>query len=118
MNRKALQHRTTGDRMIVHVAPDDSRGAVFRFEYLTQNATPEPGDHLHSDQEERVEVLSGTLHCRIDGRERVLHAGEAVVIPPGVAHAVWNADAVESRSIGEFRPALDTMAMLEAYFAG
>jgi quercetin dioxygenase-like cupin family protein len=118
MAARILNHPRTGDRLIVHTAPEESAGALLRFEYVTGLAMPGPPDHAHADQEERVEVLAGTLHCRVHGRERVLQAGETIVIPPGVPHAVWNGETGESRSMGEFRPAGETLAMLEAYFAG
>ena len=117
MAARVLNHPTTGDRLIVHTAPEDSAGALLRFEYVTRLAMPAAPDHTHPDQEERVEVLAGTLHCRVNGHERVLQAGETIVIPPGVPHAVWNGEAAESRSMGVFRPAGDTLARLEACFA-
>jgi quercetin dioxygenase-like cupin family protein len=114
---RILEHPSTGDRIIVHTSTAESAGMLFRFEYVTCTPTPPAPDHVHPTQEERVEVLAGTVHCRIAGRERVLGVGERVVIPPGVPHAVWSEDATESRAIGEFRPALHTEAMFAALFA-
>ena len=129
MAARVLQHPVWGDRLIVLVSAEESAGELFRFEYVshpgrssvwparvcpfTQSA---PGDHVHLEQEERVEVLAGTLRCRVAGREHVLAPGESVVIPAGVPHAVWNADPSGSRSLGEFRPARDTQEMFQAYF--
>ncbi|MBI1817953.1 MAG: cupin domain-containing protein [Deltaproteobacteria bacterium] len=116
MAARILDHPGTGERLIVHTAPEESAGALLLFEYVTGLSMPGAPDHSHADQQERVEVLAGTLHCRVDGRERVLQTGEAIVIPPGVPHAVWNGETGESRSMGEFRPAGETLATLEAYF--
>ena len=129
MAPRILQHPVWGDRLIVLVSAAESAGELFRFEYIshpgrssvwparvcpfTQTA---PDDHVHLEQEERVEVLAGTLRCRVAGREHVLVPGESMVIPPGVPHAVWNADPSGSRSLGEFRPARDTEAMFQTYF--
>ena len=126
---RILQHPVWGDQVTVLVSAEESAGELFRFEYVSQpgrssvwparvcpSARSAPDDHVHLEQEERVEVLAGTLRCRVAGEEHVLAPGESMVIPAGVPHAVWNADPSGSRSIGEFRPARDTQAMFQTYF--
>jgi quercetin dioxygenase-like cupin family protein len=113
---RVLRSPTLEDRVIVLVDPADSAGELFRFEYVARSVTAAPPDHMHTDQEERVEVLEGTLHCRIAGHERVLRPGDRLVIPPGTSHTLWNADPSGSRSIGEFTPALHALAMFETVF--
>jgi len=110
-------HPRSLDRLIVLVDTKESAGELFRFEYQARAPEPAPADHVHPEQEERIEVLAGTLRCRLDGREQDLRAGQAIVIPAGAPHAVWNADASGCRTVGEFRPALDAQARFEAYFA-
>ena len=113
---KVLTHPTSGDSLIVLITAEESGGALFRFEYVSVAALDTPSDHLHPDQEERIEVLRGTLRCRVAEREHELRPGDSIVIPAGVPHAIWNPDGAEARAIGEYRPALETQAMLEAYF--
>jgi len=103
------------DRVIVLVSEEESAGELFRFEYIACEVTPPPTDHVHTEQEELVEVLQGTLRCRVAGIERVLCPGERIVIAPGIAHAVWNEDPLGSRSIGEYRPAINAQRMFRAY---
>ena len=112
---KMLVHPVSGDRLVIL---DGSDGETFRFEILTNVAVAPPEDHAHREQEERVEVVAGSLRCRVAGREHVLRAGDAITIPSGTPHAVWNADPGETRAIGEFRPALDMQERFEAYFRG
>jgi mannose-6-phosphate isomerase-like protein (cupin superfamily) len=64
-----------------------------------------PRAHVHPHQEERFQVLSGTLTVVVNDEERVVSAGETVVVPPGTAHQPFNRGTVEMRSIGEIRPA-------------
>jgi D-lyxose ketol-isomerase len=103
------------DRVIVLVSEEESAGELFRFEYVAREVTPPPMDHVHTEQEERVEVLEGTLRCRVAGTELLLCPGERIVIAPGVAHAVWSEDPLGSRSIGEYRPAINAQRMFRAY---
>ena len=114
---QVLVNRRSGDQLIVLVSTEASAGERFRFEYVAHTATPAPANHVHADQEESVEVLSGMLSCRLGGEERLLGPGDTLLIPPGVPHAVWNAAPAGCRSVGEFRPARDTQAMFESFFA-
>ena len=101
MATRTLIHPTTGDCVTVLVAAADSSGALFRFEYDARTPTPPAEDHAHPEVE-YVEVVAGTLYCRVDGRERRLVTGESIVFPPWSVHAVWHGEPGVSRSIGEF----------------
>ena len=111
MATKAWEAQPVQDRVIVLVSAEESAGELFRIEYVALEVTPPPRDHVHTQQEERVEVLEGTVRCRVAGVEHVLGRGETITIPPGVPHAVWNEDRSGSRSIGEYRPAMNAGAM-------
>jgi quercetin dioxygenase-like cupin family protein len=76
--------------VIVLTSAEDSEGEVFRFEYFAHQVTPPLRDHVHTEQEERLEVLEGTLRCRVAGVEHLLRGGQEMIIPPGTTHAVWN----------------------------
>ncbi len=111
MTTDLLERPQLKDQVIVLVSAEQSEGELFRMEYLAREVTIAPRDHIHTQQEERVEVLEGTLRCRIAGVERVLRAGDNVTIPIGTPHAVWNDDPSGSSSIGEYRPAMNAEAM-------
>ena len=42
---------------------------------------------MHELHAEHIEVLSGAMRLRLGGRDRVLRAGESVVVPIGASHA-------------------------------
>jgi len=73
-------------------------------------------EHLHPKQEERIEVLSGALRCRLGGRERTLGRGDAVAVPMGTPHTLWNEGVEETHALVEYRPALRTEALCETLF--
>ena len=64
-----------------------------------------PPKHFHPAQDERFEVLEGALTARVDGEERVLHAGDALEIPRGAVHQMWNAADVPARATWRTSPA-------------
>ena len=74
-----------------------------------------PGTHVHPKQEERFEVISGTLGSHVAGVERIHEAGEVVTAPAGSVHTVWNAGGEEEEvhALVEFRPALRQETVLE-----
>ena len=49
-----------------------------------------PPKHFHPAQDERFEVIEGTLSFRLGSVERDVAAGGEIEIPRGVAHQVWN----------------------------
>src|SRR5881398_3495605 len=110
MTTAVLDRPFTRDRVVVLVSAEASAGALFRIEYIAREIAPAPRDHIHTEQEERVQVLEGSLRCRIAGVERILGPGEKMVIPRGTPHAVWSDDPRGSRSIGEYRPAMNAQA--------
>jgi len=115
---KLQERQVPRDRVIVLVSAEESSGALFRFEYIASAVTPRPRDHIHTQQEERVEVIEGTVRCRVAGVEYALRRGEKMTIAPGIPHAVWNDDPRGSRSIGEYRPAMNAQAMFRGYIHG
>jgi len=49
------------------------------------------GRHVHSKQEELYLVLDGRLRVEADGETVELGTREAVLVPPGAGHQLWNA---------------------------
>jgi mannose-6-phosphate isomerase-like protein (cupin superfamily) len=59
----------------------------------------EPGMHVNEEEDQRVNVfpslfivIRGSFQSRMDGRERTLHEGEAVLVPAGMTHEFWAGD--------------------------
>jgi quercetin dioxygenase-like cupin family protein len=65
-----------------------------------------PPAHVHPAQDERFEVLEGSLSVRLRRSPvRELVAGEVLEIPRGTAHSMWNAGDDTVRVRWETRPA-------------
>jgi quercetin dioxygenase-like cupin family protein len=64
-----------------------------------------PPKHFHPAQDERIEVLEGTLKTRVDGEERELRAGDVLDIPRGAVHQMWNEADVPARASWVTSPA-------------
>jgi hypothetical protein len=73
--------------------------------------------HVHPKQQERFEIVAGTLGLKIDGEEVVVAPGETLTVPAGAPHGFWNAGDDEVRFRCEVRPALQFERLLETMFA-
>ena len=111
-----IENPITGERIIFLKTTQETNGDLLRFEYVLP-----PGftisEHFHPHQEERHEVLSGTLRGRVGGQERDYAEGEGVVGPAGVPHAWRNPSSEEElRIISELRPPLVLETIMETSF--
>src|SRR5690348_9606715 len=87
---------------------DDTGGELLELEATYEPGSVEPPEHLHPKQDERFEILAGTMAARIGDERKVLEAGEELFIPAGTPHSMWNAGSDTARLAWETRPALRT----------
>jgi quercetin dioxygenase-like cupin family protein len=64
-----------------------------------------PPRHFHPAQDERFEVLAGTLRARVDGTDHELVAGDVLEIPRGAVHQIWNQGDEPARALWRTSPA-------------
>jgi quercetin dioxygenase-like cupin family protein len=113
---EVLESPINGQRAIFRETAKDTGGALLRLDFFVAPGGFLGSEHLHPRQEERIEVLSGTLRCRVGARERSVGAGEAVTVPPGIPHTLWNESREEARALVEYRPALRMETLFETLF--
>jgi len=85
---------------------DDTGGALTMFE-----ATVPPGagvgvPHYHSGWEETIYGIDGTTTMTVAGKRIDVKAGEALVIPRGVVHALKNETDRPARSLAVITPGM------------
>jgi mannose-6-phosphate isomerase-like protein (cupin superfamily) len=69
------------------------RNSVIRNQSLAEARLPVGGstqEHYHPRAEEIYFITAGTGRIRIDAEERPVKAGDAIAIPPGLKHKLWN----------------------------
>jgi quercetin dioxygenase-like cupin family protein len=106
----------TGERIIWRKVSADTRGELLEGDLFAKPGAFVAAAHVHPNQEERFEILSGSLTLRLDGQERMLRPGDVAVIPPGRPHQWWNSGDEEVHVLGQFRPALRTEIFFETFF--
>ncbi len=69
------------------------RNSAIRNQSLAEARLPAGGAtqaHYHARSEEIYYITDGAGRIRVGGEERDVKAGDAVAIPPGVVHKLWN----------------------------
>jgi quercetin dioxygenase-like cupin family protein len=105
----------TGERTIFRKTAKETDGELLQLDWIGKAGWVAGPPHVHPYQEERFEVISGTLGSHVAGVERIHEAGEVVTAPAGSVHTVWNAGGEEEEvhTLVEFRPALRMETVLE-----
>jgi quercetin dioxygenase-like cupin family protein len=101
MAEEILENPVTGESLRVL----ESTPQVFRVQYALRPHGEIAGEHFHPGKEQRVTVLSGEMHLRIRGEERVVRAGESATVPVGARHFQWNPSDTELVAVEEIAPA-------------
>jgi hypothetical protein len=73
-----------------------------------------PPPHVHLQEDEHAEVVSGVASVMMDGKKSVLKPGEAFHAPKGSVHNWWNDGDAELVLRGSARPAVDLDRYLQA----
>jgi quercetin dioxygenase-like cupin family protein len=88
---QVLDNPVSGERFIFHKLADDTAGELLAFDLVVQPDGRVPGGHVHPVQQERFQVLSGTMRFRKGLRTLLAGPGDEIVVPPGAFHQFANA---------------------------
>lgn len=96
MNPLEVQVGQLGIRYLID---GSSTGTMGIFELTVPSGSNVPPPHSHSNNEEIVYVLEGTLRYSVGTETRDLVAGESMHTPRGVVHAFSNPSASVARAL-------------------
>jgi quercetin dioxygenase-like cupin family protein len=112
-----LDNAITGERIIFRRTAADTDGELLAIDLILAPDGGVPGAHVHPSQEERFEVLSGTMKFRLGRKKIVAKAGDTVIVPPGSTHKFANAGDEPAHVRVEVRPALKMEQLFETTVA-
>lgn len=86
---RTIQNPVTGQRATYIETSRETGGkrSIIDVEVAPGGGVPA---HRHTDHEERIEVVEGELEVTLDGKKRLLRAGEHVVVARGTIHSFRN----------------------------
>jgi quercetin dioxygenase-like cupin family protein len=108
-----LRNPVTAQTLVFRRTSADTGGELLEMESIWEQPGPEPPAHFHPSQEERFELLEGTLQVEIGGERRTLSRGDRLVVPPSTVHAMWNEGPERARASWVTTPALRTEQFFE-----
>jgi quercetin dioxygenase-like cupin family protein len=93
-----LVNPVTGERMVFRKTSAETNGEAVVIECFVQPDGAVAAAHVHPYQEERFQVLKGTIGFR--SRKETFEAGpgQRITIPAGTPHKFWNAGDGEAHS--------------------
>jgi quercetin dioxygenase-like cupin family protein len=113
---RRIQDPLTGQHLTFLETAADTDGQALRAEVRL-----EPGGfvprHLHIRQDERLEVVAGSVRFRTRGEDRVLGPGDTSVISRRRFHRVSNAGPGEARFVLDVHPARHIEQTMRSMFA-
>ncbi len=111
-----IENPVTGERLVFRKTSQETNGEAVVLEAFVQPNGFVAAAHVHPHQEERFQVLRGSVGFRL-GREQIIAGpGQRITVPAGTAHKFWNAGDEEAHFVCEVRPALQFEQLIETMF--
>ena len=112
-----IENPVTGERLVFRMTSLETGGEAVVVETFVQPHGAVAAAHVHPSQEERFEVLKGSVGFRIGREKLVAGPGQRMTVPAGTPHKFWNAGDTDAHFVCEVRPALQFESLLETMFA-
>jgi quercetin dioxygenase-like cupin family protein len=112
-----LDNPVSGERIIFRKTAADTNGELLEIDLELAPDGHVPGKHVHPKQEERFEVLSGTMRFKMGRKTVIAEAGDVVTVPAGVAHKFANGGDETAHVRVQVTPALDMERLFETTVA-
>jgi mannose-6-phosphate isomerase-like protein (cupin superfamily) len=114
---QVLENAISGEKIIFRQTAADTDGEFLAIELVLAPGGAVPGAHVHPEQEERFEVVSGTMGFKLGMKKVIAGPGETVVVPAGKTHRFFNAGDETAHVLVEIRPALEMERLFETVVA-
>lgn len=112
-----LDNPVTGERIIFRKTAADTNGELLEIDLELAPDGQVPGKHVHASQEERFEVISGTMKFKMGRKTIIAEAGEVVTVPAGASHKFENGGDETAHVRVQVRPALKMEQLFETAVA-
>ena len=113
-----LVNPASGERITFRKTSAETNGELVAIDLELPAGGRVPGGlHIHPVQEERFEVVEGTMRFRMGRRHVVAVPGDVVVVPPGMPHDFANGGDTDALVRVEVRPALKMEELFETAVA-
>jgi mannose-6-phosphate isomerase-like protein (cupin superfamily) len=112
----ALENPVTGERILFRKTSADTGGELVLVECTVKPGGAVAAAHVHPHQEERFEVIQGSVGFRLGRKKSVGGPSTRVTVPAGTTHKFWNAGDEDAHFVCEIRPAGQFEQLIETMF--
>jgi len=113
---QVIDNPENGERVRFLRTAGETGGQVLSFQSSLKPGGFVGAEHLHPLQTSHFQVLTGPVSFRVAGRLLRVARGETVTVLPGTPHRYWNPTDHVVSVVVQFRPALRTETLFEAFF--
>jgi mannose-6-phosphate isomerase-like protein (cupin superfamily) len=111
---QTLENPASGERITFRQTTATTRGELIAIDLeLPAKGRVPGGQHIHPRQEERFEVVEGTMRFKMGRRQIIAGPGDVVVVPAGQKHDFANVGDGDALVRVEVRPALKMEQLFE-----
>ncbi|MEO8149345.1 MAG: cupin domain-containing protein [Bacteroidia bacterium] len=110
---KVIDNAYTGEVLTFLETAADTSGEYLKIKWKIPATRAKTAEHVHANNDEWYEVISGTLTYSIDRKEATAVAGEKIFFPKGVKHQQNNMGHEDLTFIYTCSPALDMENLIE-----
>ena len=114
---QTIENPVSGERITFLQTSADTDGELLEIELELSPDGAVPGAHIHPEQEERFEVVEGTMTFRMGLKKIVAGPGDVVTVPAGKVHAFKNSGEDTAKVRVQVRPALAMEQLFETTVA-
>jgi quercetin dioxygenase-like cupin family protein len=114
---QTIENPVSGERITFIQTSADTDGELLEIELALSPDGAVPGAHIHPEQEERFEIVEGTISFRMGLKKVVAGPGDVVTVPAGKVHAFKNAGEDTAKVRVQVRPALAMEQLFETTVA-
>jgi mannose-6-phosphate isomerase-like protein (cupin superfamily) len=112
----SIENPVTGERLVFRQTSRETNGELVVIEAFVNPTGFVASAHLHPHQEERFQVIRGTVGFKLDRSRMIAGPGQRITVPAGTPHKFWNAGEDEAHFVCEVRPALQFEQLIETMF--
>jgi quercetin dioxygenase-like cupin family protein len=113
----SIENPVTGERIVFRQTSHETGGEAVVIETYVRPNGFVAAAHVHPSQEERFQILRGSVGFKAGGKQTVLGPGQRITVPAGTAHKFWNAGDDTAHFVCEIRPALQFESLIETMFS-
>lgn len=111
---KVIHNPYTGEILSFLETAGDTNGERLKIKWKITSNNVKSSEHVHSNNAEQFEIISGTMHYSINGNEGLAKEGDVIFFPKGVPHQHFITINAPVTFIYTATPALDMEFIIES----